>query len=325
MLTVGVVAIGRNEGERLKRCLESLSGFPGPTVYVDSGSKDGSVEMARASGVNVLDLDISIPFTAARARNAGYARLRELVPDLDFVQFVDGDCTVAEGWLDAATAFLADHPDVAAVSGRLRERFPEKSVYNMLCDIEWDTPIGEAIACGGIVMMRVSAFEAQHGFRSDLIAGEEPELCVRLRRSGWRIWRLNTEMAMHDAAMLRFGQWWARTMRAGHAYAHGASLHGDSPMRHNRHETRSAWFWGLAIPAATIVGLALGWNPWALALLIVYPLQVVRLAILGKRSRSENWWRAMFLVLGKFPEMLGQLKFMIHRRLGKATRLIEYK
>lgn len=324
MLTVGVVVIGRNEGERLEKCLDSLVGFLGPVVYVDSGSTDGSVEMARARGITVLGLDMHVPFTAARARNEGYARLRELAPDLAYVQFVDGDCTATGGWLDAAVMFLVDHPDVAVVSGRLREKFPEKSVYNMLCDIEWDAPVGEANACGGIAMMRVGAFESVQGFRNDLIAGEEPELCVRLRGSGWRIWRLATEMAIHDAAILRFSQWWVRTMRAGHAYAQGASLHGESPMRHNQRETRSAWFWGLVIPAA-ILGLSLWWGPWAFLLLTVYPLQVVRLAIRGKRSRAENWWRAVFLVLGKFPEMLGQLKFLMHRHLRKQTRLIEYK
>jgi GT2 family glycosyltransferase len=324
MLTVGVIVIGRNEGERLKKCLDSLEEFAGQVVYVDSGSTDGSVEMASVRGINVLSLQMDIPFTAARARNAGYARLRELVPDLAYLQFVDGDCTIAEGWLDSAAMFLAGHSDVAAVSGRLRERFPKRSIYNMLCDMEWDTPVGEARACGGIAMMRVTAFEAVRGFRDDIIAGEEPELCVRLRASGWRIWHLAGEMAIHDAAMLHFRQWWVRTMRAGHAFAQGASLHGDSPQRHYRRETRSAWFWGLVVPVA-ILGFALWGGAWALLLLSIYPLQVVRLAVIGKRARAENWWRAAFLVLGKFPEMLGQLKFLMHRQLGEHTRLIEYK
>ena len=139
---VGVVAIGRNEGERLKKCLDSVVGIAGRVVYVDSGSSDGSVEMTRAMGVDVIRLDVRVPFTAARARNEGFQYLRKLAPDLSYVQFVDGDCEVAAGWLGTGVAFLDARREVAVVCGRLRERYPERSIYNLLCDIEWDTTIG---------------------------------------------------------------------------------------------------------------------------------------------------------------------------------------
>ena len=320
----GVVAIGRNEGERLKKCLESVAGIGGCVVYVDSGSTDGSVATARAMELDVMVLDPRIPFTAARARNEGLRRVRELAPNLVYVQFVDGDCEVVAGWLEAATAFLDTHADVAVVSGRLRERYPERSIYNMLCDIEWDTPVGEATACGGIALVRVDAFEQLGGFRADLIAGEEPELCFRLRAAGWRIWRLEHEMALHDAAMTRFAQWWKRAKRAGYASAEGVSLHGASRDRYSVRESASAWFWGLALPLSAVACTALI-GPFGLAVLLAYPLQVVRLALRGDRSARDNWLRAAFLVIGKFPEMLGQLRFMTHRRAGVASRLIEYK
>lgn len=323
-VNVGVVVIGRNEGERLKKCLESVVGIAGWVVYVDSSSTDGSVEMARAMGVEVVGLDMCVPFTAARARNEGFRRLRELAPDLAHVQFVDGDCEVVAGWLEEAVAFLDAHRNVAVVCGRLRERYPERSIYNMLCDIEWDTPVGEARACGGNALMRADAFEKVSGYRADLIGGEEPELCVRLRAAGWRIWRLDKEMALHDAAMTRFGQWWKRAKRSGYGFAEGASLHGAPPERHWVRESRSAWFWGLGIPVG-VFGLALWWGVLALVLLLIYPLQIVRLAVRGRRTPRENWWRAVFLVFGKFPEMLGQLKFLTHRCLGRQSRLIEYK
>src|SRR6476660_3526039 len=83
---VAVVAIGRNEGERLQRCLESVRPQCETIVYVDSGSDDGSVDLARGLGVEVVELDMSIPFTAARARNEGLRRLRELRPSLEYVQ-----------------------------------------------------------------------------------------------------------------------------------------------------------------------------------------------------------------------------------------------
>lgn len=183
------------------------------------GSADGSSKLAREKGAEVIDLDMRIPFTAARARNAGFHRLRQIAPDLAYLQFVDGDCELIEGWAECASSFLDAHADVAAAAGRLRERNPEQSIYNWLCDREWDVPVGETKMCGGIVMMRATALEAVGGYRDDMIAGEEPELCVRLRAAGWRIWRLDAEMAWHDAAMTRLSQWWRRGVRSGYVFA----------------------------------------------------------------------------------------------------------
>lgn len=323
-LGIGVVVIGRNEGVRLERCLASLVGAAQQVVYVDSGSTDGSVAMARGLGVEVVALDMAQPFTAARARNEGFSCLQRLHPEICYVQFVDGDCEVSPGWLAKAQAFLDQHLAFAVVCGRRRERFPQRSIYNLLCDLEWDTPLGEAKACGGDALMRVAAFVAVTGFRPDLIAGEEPELCVRLRAAGWKVWRMDAEMTLHDAAMTRFGQWWQRTLRAGHAFAEGAFLHGAPPERHWLRESRRAWLWGLGLPLAIVLAcLMLGWS--GLLLLLVYPLQIMRLALKGARSARENWLQAFFLVLGKFPEMFGQLKFLLRRVGAGTTTLIEYK
>lgn len=322
---VGVVAIGRNEGERLKKCLESVGGVAGQIVYVDSGSTDDSVEMARAMGVAVVELDTRIPFSAGRARNEGFRRCRDLVSDLAYVQFVDGDCEVLAGWIEKATKFLDAHGDIAVVCGRRRERYPDRSIYNTLMAIEWDShPLGEAKACGGDALMRVAAFAAASGYRTDMMAGEEPELCVRMRAAGWRIWFLNEPMTLHDAAMTQFGQWWKRALRGGYGAAQNAYLHGAPPEYYAMRGWLSGWFWGLGIPLS-VVGLAPWWGGWSLALLLLYPLQLVRLALRSGRSPRENWWNAAFLVLDKFPQMLGQLKFLIHRCLGSRPRLITYK
>lgn len=322
--SVGIVAIGRNEGERLRKCLMSVVEQVERVVYVDSGSTDGSVVMARTLGVAVVELDMTVPFTAARARNEGFRLLCKTAPGLAYVQFVDGDCEVVSGWLEKAVRFLDGHPDVAVVCGRRRERFPDRSVYNMLCDIEWDTPVGEAKSCGGDAMIRTDAFEDAGKYRDDLIAGEEPELCVRFRAAGWKIWRLGEEMTLHDAAITRFGQWWKRTRRCGYAYAEGAHLHGTPPEKHRVKESRRVWVWGLGIPVV-IISSTFCLGAWGLAMLLIYPAQVIRLALSGTRSVKGNWWRALFLVLGKFPEAMGQLIFLYNRLAGKTARLIEYK
>lgn len=323
-VSFAVVAIGRNEGERLGRCLRSALRATPHVVYVDSGSSDGSVELAQSLGARVLVLDPGVPFTAARARNAGWRRLLQEWPDVERVQFVDGDCEFAPGWLEEADRFLRSHPQVAVVCGRRRERHPERSLYNRLCDAEWDTPVGPALACGGDAMMRCEALQQVGGYRDELIAGEEPELCVRLRRQGWQVWRLDAEMTLHDAAMTRFGQWWRRTRRAGHAFAEGAALHGAPPERHWVRESRSAWAWGLALPLLALGATALA-GPWGLLLLAAYPLQVLRLGLRSADAPPLKWARPLFLVLGKFPEALGQLQFWRNRLLRRRAGLIEYK
>ena len=171
----------------------------------------------------MVELDLSRPFTAARARNAGFARLEEIDADIRFVQFIDGDCELVDGWLAKAGRVLEERPEVAVVCGRRRERFPERSIYNRLADIEWNSPLGEVKYCGGDAMVRVEAFRQVGGFNPDLIAGEEPELCVRLRQNGGVILRIDAEMTLHDMAMTRFGQWWKRRPGcSGFAYRRGS-------------------------------------------------------------------------------------------------------
>ena len=323
--SVGAVAIGKNEGERLKGCLRSLGQQVSPLVYVDSGSTDGSVEFARSIGVEVVELDPNIPFTAARARNAGVEQLSRLSPGVKYVQLIDGDCELVDGWIPQAVGFLEKNPEYAAAAGRLRERFPEASVYNYLCDVEWNTPVGDTHACGGIAMMRVEAFEGVGGFMPDLIAGEEPELCMRLRRDGWRIRRLDADMALHDVAMSRFSQWWKRAMRAGHAYAEAAFLHGAPPERMGVRESRRIVAWGLVLPALAIAAAPVT-DALSLLLLLAYPLNVVRIAQrLRRESQSRPWTLAFFLMLSKLPEAVGWLRFQWGKRTGNRSKLIEYK
>jgi GT2 family glycosyltransferase len=319
---IAAVVIGRNEGARLDACLASIPDSVAPVVYVDSGSTDGSQDRARAAGALVVTLDMTRPFTAARARNAGVAALAGSAPE--FVQFIDGDCALAPGWIETAAAFLRATPKAAVACGRRRERFPDASVYNRLADWEWDTPVGRTRACGGDALMRAGAFAAVGGFDPALIAGEEPELCVRLRAAGWEVWRLDAEMTLHDAAMTRLAQWWRRARRAGHAAAEGAALHGRPPERHGVRQTVSALAWGLGPPMAALLGM-LAFGPWGLAALALWPMQVLRLALREGAGRREGWERAFFLVLGKLPEALGVLEFSARRLLRRPAGLIEYK
>jgi GT2 family glycosyltransferase len=324
---IGLVAIGRNEGERLVRCLTSVIGRVERVVYVDSGSTDGSAARARELGAEVVDLDLRTPFTAARARNEGVARLLAIEPAIDRVQLVDGDCEIVPGWIEEASRTLDARPDVAVVCGRRRERYPEASLYNRVIDVEWDTPVGEAKACGGDAMMRVAAFREVGGFDASLIAGEEPELCLRLRARGWKILRIDHEMTLHDAAITELRQWWQRAVRSGHAYAEGADKHGRGPERHWVAETRRIVLWGALVPS-----LALGAAPLtgglSLALLFGYPVSAYR-AFRAVRRRGVPMdgaaAYAAFMTLAKGAEMQGALRYWRNKARGRRSGLIEYK
>lgn len=329
-LKIGAVAIGRNEGERLRRCLSSLINDPlmSKVIYVDSNSTDGSAAMARDLGAEVVELDLSQKFTAARARNAGWRRLLELHPDIDLIQLVDGDCEVSGGWLKAGAAEFEQRQDLAVVCGRRRERHPEYSIYNRLCDLEWDSPVGEANSCGGDALISKKALLLVDGYRVDLIAGEEPEMCYRMRQLGYHILRINHEMTLHDANISRPSQWFQRVKRAGHACAEHAALHGRESERMGVKKTLSNMFWGAFVPG-TIGAVAFGAGPVVAtatgAFAYGYLFSKSYAHERKRRPQRDAQLVAAGCVAGKIPEALGALKYMTTRALGRQTRLIEYK
>ena len=320
-LHVGIVVIGRNEGDRLVACLASLPrGLP--VVYVDSGSTDGSVRAAEAAGAEVVALDMSVPFSAARARNAGVARLREAAPTVEAVQFLDGDTVLREGWIEAARAFLAARPDAVAVAGRRRERHPEASIYNAFCDDEWDRPPGPSDSVGGDSMMRLDAFEAAGGFRPDVIAGEEPELCLRMRAVGGTVHRLDREMTWHDAAITTFKANWRRAERTGYAYALGALLHGRTGYR--LRETARILAWGALLPPLAVILAFTPLWPVSLVILALYAAKFARLRrAFSRRTRTPGRFAGLTL-LSNVAEVVGVARCLFETATGR-RRIVEYK
>ena len=315
MVDIGVVVIGRNEGESLQRCLRSVVEQKTLVVYADSGSTDQSVGLARELGVSVVVLEASLPFTAARGRNAGFSRLVELAPTIKYVQFIDGDCELAPGWLESGVQFFMKNVAYAAVCGRLRERKPEASIYNRLCDIEWNGQTGDIESCGGIFLVRAAAFAEIGGMNSAIAAGEEPEMCLRLRDAGWRIARLDKEMALHDAALLRFSLWWQRVVRGGRG---AVDVYTRTGRRFFAPQVKRArlWTigWSFALLFSFMVNSILHGAQWAtlpfFAVLMSYPAQMARLAV-KVRTKCPGWREAVaygvLMLLGKWAELQGQL------------------
>lgn len=325
--SVALVVIGRNEAKNLEISLPAVRGIFKRIIYVDSGSTDNSLEIARKYNIEVIELDPVIPFTAARARNAGFKLLRE-GPDIDYLQFIDGDCELVPEYLDKAIKWLEENPKCGMVCGRRRERYPEHSIFNKLCEFEWDTPVGDTKSCGGDVTARFDALTQVNGYNPELIAGEDPEICVRLRQAGWKIYRIDSDMTWHDANITHLSQWWKRQQRTGHAYAACLHLHGKPPERYRVRETRRNWFWGGFFFLSLIGGVLV--SPRILLVLLIFPLQAIRIAInaplpVNQLSFSMRFLYGLDCVFAKVPQFIGQLRFLVGRLTRRKQSLIEYK
>lgn len=321
MTGVGFVVIGRNEGPRLELCLRSALIHSTRVIYADSASTDQSRAIAEQLGATVVALPAEGALTAARGRDAGYRELRKRFPDCKFVQFIDGDCILQPGWLETAITFLHGHPDVGVVCGRRFEAHPDASIYNALCDQEWNTPIGEARECGGDALVRCGALDQAGGFNPLMLAGEEPEMTARMRAAGWRIWRLDAPMTEHDARILSFGQWWRRTQRGGFGYAQVWSATRTLPQRLYGRQLRSAFAWAVMLPFLLILGAILARQPIILLLIpTAYAVQLLRIAL--RSAGDGRLTRAALILAAKIPEAIGAARFFLG---GGPSRVAEYK
>ena len=317
---IAVVVIGRNEGARLVAALASLAGRVQRIVYVDSGSTDGSLLAAANAGAQIVELDLDTPFTAARARNAGFEALDPLP---EFVQFIDGDCILEPDWIAAGLGALCQNADIGIVTGWRSEIYPEASVYNGLADFEWHRPAGDIEACGGDMMVRTSVFTTVGGFNPHVIAAEDDEFCTRVRKAQWRVYRLPIRMTQHDADMHRFGQWWQRAIRTGHGFAQVGALHPEYFLR----ARQRVWFYGAILPIAAV--LAFFFLPWMLlpvfGLYILSYLKTVRGLMRAGLGSRKALHQSVFLSLSKFPNLIGLLTY--HWRVLRSSdmAIIEYK
>jgi GT2 family glycosyltransferase len=294
-----------------------------PVVYVDGNSTDGSVEFAQSVGAEVVREDPTRSNCAATARNEGFERLMQVDPEVRFVMFVDADCEVVEGWLERGSSYLEEHPDVAMVAGRRRERYPERSIYNRLADIEWDLPVGEIELSHGDMMVRVDAFRRVGGFDPRMFVAEDHDLCVRLRKDGSRLIRLDAEMTLHDVALTRFKQWFTRAVRSGYGFPLVAALHGKLYGGYCVRHVLSTLFWSVALP---VFILATAWptHGWSLLLLLAYPIQVLRIIWRHRKAMPLGlaWHYGWTCTLARFPHALGLYRFGVESLRGRTRSTV---
>lgn len=324
---LGICVIGRNEARRLEASLSAIRSCGRHRVYVDSDSTDESVDIARrfAGDIDVVRITERGLCTAARGRNIGFEHLWRRSPRPKFVQFVDGDCVLADGWLEAGLATLRARPDVAVVAGRLREEERTRNVYHRLAEMEWNEGgTGEVATVGGIFMVRADVYRAVGGMHPWMAQGEEPELARRIRSRGHRVVRLDMEMGRHDIGIDRFAQWWSRAAREGRATAHSVRINGASDREALRHMISMA-FWGATIPAAaTALALpTLGLSSGLLAGYAVLWRRVYRDRLRQGDSPEDAGLYAAATVLGKVANAGGLAGYtfdVLRRRVRRLAR-----
>lgn len=328
--SVAVVVIGRNEGSRLLRCLRSVQKMAGwadgqELVYVDSASVDGSAEAAAQLGARVVRL-CEGPHTAARARNSGW---REVAAP--FILFLDGDTIVDPDFVASALAVFKD-PAVAVVCGHRREILSRATRYDRVLDLDWIDRAGQVEFCGGDALVRRAALEAVGGYNDGLIAGEEPELCARLRAHGAVIIRLDQQMTWHELGLTRWEQYWKRAVRTGHAYAEVSARCAHLPGALWTATARAHVRWALGWVGGTVLCLTAAylWRNPVLALVPVglFLAAAIRTAVRNRWKCSD--WTTLLLYglhahLQHLPIVIGQLKYRWARCLGRRNELIEYK
>jgi len=325
---VSVVVIGRNEGERLVDCLASVNrvprdGFRMELIYVDSASSDGSPDRARSHGAHVIRINPDRP-SAATGRNVGWRASQG-----EFVLFLDGDTTLDAGFIRRALDAIRE-PRVAVVWGHRRERAPGQSIYVRALDLDWVYPPGDSEFCGGDALMRRDALLHVNGFDDTLIAGEEPELCRRMRERDYRILHIDSPMTQHDLGIQSFSAYWRRAVRAGHAYAEVAHRYRDSSDPIWRAESRRNLQKGLfLLSSPALLAVAYAVSPGlAFGLAIAAAMVIARTAHRCRwksSDRTSRWLYAIHSHLQQIPILIGQLAWRLNRWKGQRSRLIEYK
>ena len=327
---LSVVVIGRNEGERLAHCLASVAameraGFAVETIYVDSASTDGSVALAESLGAKALLLG-QARTTAAMGRNAGWRAGAGSV-----ILFLDGDTVLHPRFVvDALPAF--EDAGVGVVWGHRRETRTGDSLYNRVLDLDWIYAPGLTPFCGGDALFRREVLEASGGFDETLIAGEEPELCRRITALGCGILHVDLPMTGHDLAIVRFGQYWKRAVRAGHAFAEVSERfrHSSEPFwleDAERNRTRALVLAGLV--AVGVAGSLVLWSAWPV-LGVILMLGALSLRT-GWKARWKTKDRLALVLYGvhshfqQIPIFVGQMQFRCNRRRGVRRGLVEYK
>lgn len=321
---IDCVIFGTNCADELLATLESVKGATYTRgsvrmIYVDGGSSDGSAQLARDFGVEVVEKQEA---TRAEGYNAG---LKAATGAL--VQFLEVGAVLDEEWFQVASKNLA--PDVAAIFGQQRERHAEASRFNKIADLEWN-PIhsGDAEVFGGDLLIRRALLDAAGGFDEELVAGESGDLSLRLREQGHRVLYVAESMVTVDSQIIRWDQYWRRYYRMGYGRAAIYERHGKAGGPWATWMQHIVLRGGLGLLLVFLGLIALGWNTlWLVlwipaALLILHP-RIFRVGEFREKMGLTNqeaalyaWHRSLVVI----PQFFGVARHRWAKWTGKPMK-----
>ncbi len=196
---ISFIVIGKNEGSRLERSLQSVLDVTKvdniqdwELVYVDSQSTDDSLKVAKSKGARTFL--ITGECNAAIARNIG---AKEAQGDIFF--FIDGDMEVQSGFL----------PQVIE-DGQLVYPFLSGNFEDIVYDNDWNylrTTYRHRFAegeefhydstTGGLFLITRELWEKVSGMDNRLKRSQDYDLGLRVTKVGWPLKRMNLLLAKH--------------------------------------------------------------------------------------------------------------------------------
>jgi len=176
--SLAIVVLTHNEADNLPRCLESILGV-GEIVVVDSGSTDGTQEMAKQAGARVYEH----PFESfARQRNWA---MENCEPKSEWILFLDADEVATPEFRNAVTGAIQSAGD--SVAGFY-------CCWKMMLDSRWLKRSDSFPKWQLRIVRRGRAdfIDSGHGQKEGRVDGElgyirEPYLHYALSK-GWEAW-----------------------------------------------------------------------------------------------------------------------------------------
>lgn len=289
-MSVSIIIKTLNEAERLPATLESALAAAGPdgeVIVADSGSTDGTVEIAQRHGVTLVQIAPSEQPSCGLGPQLGYQYSKG-----DYLCLMDGDMLLDPEFLGKAVAFLEANPDVGGVGGRVVEMNLENLEFARRMSrggAEYNAGPVDRLNGGGLYRREAVA---SVGYLSDrnLHGYEEFDLGVRMRQVGWGLHRLDTPFVQHFGYRMNAYALLLRRWRSKYLYGTGEVLRAATGKPHLwslLRDIRELRLWAAVYAGALALALILLLVPnKALAVLFCLAAIAGVIAVMSLKHRS---------------------------------------
>jgi glycosyltransferase involved in cell wall biosynthesis len=323
-MIVSVVIKALNEEKNICAAIETslaaVARVGGEVVLADSCSSDLTVELASQYPVRVVQLAHANERCCGIGPQLGFQHALG-----DFVYLLDGDMRMEPGFLEQALTFLAQHPEVGGVGGRLVELNTESLEYRERGSRNHaHLQPGEVDRLdGGGLYRRIAIEEAGYLSDRNLHAYEEFDLGARLRARGWKLWRLAEPCCSHFGHDIPPYSLLMRRWRSKYVCGIGELLRGAIGRKHFKLVWRdvkelklylAVALWWVVLASTLAWPLSIAERAAAFALVAIAPF-----AAMTWRKRSVT--RAVYSVVSWCFNAAGLLRGFARKRVAPASAI----